>query len=91
MTARDVLIDYLAKASAAIDSETFGLGVGASDRREATELVDAAIAEALHAAAERQRAAIKGFDLDDHWAVLYRSEDVDKLPGLIDPEKDVAP
>ena len=45
----------------------------------------------LHAAAEKQRAAIKDFDLDDHWAVYYRAEDVEKLPDLIDPDKQEQP
>lgn len=31
------------------------------------------------------RARIGEFDLDDHWAVLYRSTDVETLPDLIDP------
>lgn len=43
----------------------------------------------LHAAAEKQRAAIREFDLDDHWAVFYRSEDVEKLPDLIDPPEEL--
>lgn len=38
-----------------------------------------------HELAERQRKAIEGFDLDDHWGVLYRASDVEELPGLIDP------
>ena len=45
----------------------------------------------LRAAAEQQRAAIKGFDLDDHWAVFYRTTDVETLPDLIDPEQQEAP
>jgi hypothetical protein len=39
-----------------------------------------------HELAERQRAAIQEFDLDDHWAVFYRVSDVESLPDLIDPE-----
>lgn len=54
---------------------------------EAEALVDDAINEALHAAAEKQRTAIAGFDLDDHWATMYRAEDVETLPDLIDPSR----
>lgn len=29
------------------------------------------------------RERIRGFELDDHWAVLYRSSDVETLPDLL--------
>ncbi|WP_020135037.1 hypothetical protein [Streptomyces sp. 351MFTsu5.1] len=49
---------------------------------EANELIDNFAREL----AEQQRKAIEGFDRDDHWGTLYRPEDVEGLPNLIDPQ-----
>lgn len=49
---------------------------------EANRLIDAY----AHELAQKLRAAIAGFDLDDHWAVYYPAEQVQALPDLIDPE-----
>jgi hypothetical protein len=42
--------------------------------------------EHAHHLAERQRKAIEGFDHDDHWGTLFRPDDVERLPDLIDPQ-----
>jgi hypothetical protein len=49
-------------------------------------VVDANLAAYAHELAEQQRKAIEGFDHDDHWGVLYRPDDVEGLPDLIDPK-----
>ena len=49
---------------------------------QADELIDAF----AHELAEQQRKSIEGFDRDDHWGVLYRPDDVEGLPDLIDPK-----
>ncbi|MEV6014751.1 hypothetical protein [Streptomyces sp. NPDC051997] len=57
------------------------LATGASED-DATELMHGY----AHELADRQRAAIEGFDRDDHWGVLFRPDDVEGLPDLIDPK-----
>lgn len=51
------------------------------DEDEATVLMNGY----AHELAERQRKAIERFDRDDHWGTLYRPDDVEGLPDLIDP------
>jgi hypothetical protein len=58
---------------------------------EDERIVQAALAKHAHELAERQRKAIEGFDLDDHWAVYYRVSDVESLPDLIDPHLSAGP
>ena len=50
------------------------------------ERIDGYLSAFAHELAEKQRAAIKDFDLDDHEAVYYRATDVQSLPDLIDPQ-----
>lgn len=75
----------------AIGEEALEYTHGRLDELTVEEIVDVVGRAVLHAAAEKQRAAIKDFDLDDHWAVYYRAEDVEKLPDLIDPEHQEQP
>jgi hypothetical protein len=94
MTARDELIHALARDSAAavFAGDMYGANIDASDIRDATDMVDAAIREALQAAADRLaawgqdghlRLAEDEHGTPQHPSPFYMWEDADIAAGIV--------
>lgn len=83
MTARDDLIHALARDSAAAPfaGDMYGLGISELDVRDATEMVDSVINEALADAAEKIRAAYRDMP-PEFWAAKSTGA---ACANLIDP------
>lgn len=95
MTAREDLIRQLATDSSAASfaGDMYGVYVSDSDVRDATDMVDAAINEALHAAADRIRAHYgkpRWPDDEPEYAYGYNHATHDAA-DLIDPQTQEQP